>query len=230
MRIGFCDDEPEARKQAIAICRQVMEEEGLPWEPVEFASGQEVLDYKGRLDLLLLDMEMPGLGGVAVKERLEAAGVETGIVYLTSHQEWMKEAFGRNVIAFAEKRKIHWELLKYLKEAIRKWNENIVLDNGISSREILYIVAENGYERAYLADGREMLQFRMGIKVLEQKLLPAGFLKIHRGCLVNLHYVDSIKNHVVYIGETQLPVAVRLRTEVKRQYEDFCRKHAGYYG
>ena len=64
-----------------------------------FADGSEllraVLEGPGEADLVILDLEMPGLGGLETVRRLRACGIELPVVALTGHRDEVRlqEAF-----------------------------------------------------------------------------------------------------------------------------------------
>lgn len=71
------------------------------------------------MECSFLDIEMGKISGIEVKDQLLEKNCETQIVFLTSHSECMKEAFGRNVVGFIEKKNITDELSVILKNIQR---------------------------------------------------------------------------------------------------------------
>jgi len=54
-----------------------------------FSSAESFLDASGWIDqdCLIVDIHMPGLSGLAMQERLAAAGVAVPIVFITAHDD-----------------------------------------------------------------------------------------------------------------------------------------------
>ena len=74
----------------IAICDDVIE---------DFLNAPD----SSQFHLLFLDIEMKGLTGIELKTLLEKTNPSIFIVFTTTHEEMMPEAFGRNVISFLTK-------------------------------------------------------------------------------------------------------------------------------
>ena len=101
MTIGICDDEEIIRWELKRICNQLLVERDLCCEIIEFQNGMELLSFSKCLDILILDIEMSGVGGIEVKNRLQSLKRDVIIIYVTSHDEMMGEAFGLNEIGRA---------------------------------------------------------------------------------------------------------------------------------
>ena len=100
MKIGICDDDPKTREQLNNLCHKL----GYI-DTYQFDSGEELLssDICHSLTLVFLDIEMNGMTGIEVKNILEQKCPFTLIIFNTSHEEQIKDAFGRNVISFISK-------------------------------------------------------------------------------------------------------------------------------
>lgn len=77
MVIGICDDDKVIRKQIKHICEQVLNAKCMDNRIIEFTNGREVIDNEEKLGLLILDIEMPILDGIRVKENFQQMGEET---------------------------------------------------------------------------------------------------------------------------------------------------------
>lgn len=219
MRIGICDDEDMMRQEIRKICNQSLMEYDLNCEFVEFQDGMEVLRFAERLEILLLDIEMPGIDGIEVKNRYGFMDSNVLIIFVTRHRERMREAFGHNVVAFVEKKYMKRDLPVKLASALRKVARFVILDGGIDSRDVVYIHTERIYCKVLLADGCERI-LRIPMRELESELADVGFVRVHRSYLVNMQYVDEVDDSVVYILSQKIPVSARNRTKVKKAYEN----------
>ena len=75
---------------------------------MSYGSGEDLLrdcisGTLGRVDLLLLDIEMGDIDGITIKNRLGKQGNVKNILFVTNHAEVMQEAFGINVVGFLNK-------------------------------------------------------------------------------------------------------------------------------
>ena len=219
MFIGICDDDNIMRERIERVCKDVTKKYNEETIIKKYKDGQEITDQN--IDILILDIEMPMVGGIAVKEKLENAKSNTVIIFATSHEEMMAQAFGVNVIGFVTKKYIEDQLPVVLERAL-KIVRGTVLIEGIDSRNIEYIKSE------HLTDGQEFL-LRESMKALEDRLETVGFIKIFRGCLVNMEQVEEMKNGKVYMhGGTVLQISSRLKASVEKKYTSFCIENARF--
>ena len=98
-RVFVVDDDQSVRKALSRLLRT----EGLDVEV--FASGDEVLARADEAGCFVLDLQMPGLSGLDVHERLLGAGQCPSIVYLTGHGDVRSsvEAMRSGAVDFLEK-------------------------------------------------------------------------------------------------------------------------------
>ena len=90
------------RESVEAVCKQVAnsyKDENIIIET--FTDGKEVLE--GEYDILILDIEMENLDGISVKNNFQSRKKDTIIIFVTSHDEMMNQAFGVNVMGFVTK-------------------------------------------------------------------------------------------------------------------------------
>ena len=86
-------------------------------DPLAFLAGFDRRD----IGAIVLDVRMPGLGGLALLERLVADGVDLPVVMLTGHGtvEMCRRAFKTGAAEFLEKPVDDEQLLEALQQAVR---------------------------------------------------------------------------------------------------------------
>ncbi len=233
MRIGICDDEGEMRKQIRQMCQEVLRRNRMSGDFVEFASGKEVAEYGDKLDYLILDIEMPGMDGIEVKEKFQLEGEETLIIYVTSYQEYVRKAFGKNVYDFVDKVDLTKELPRVFENAIRMQSRFVMIDGYINSKDVVYISVDHNYVDIFLMDG-ERIFLRKPMKEMEELLKQVDFARVHRKYLVNFRWVKSIsEKHVKMLFGTGEEVEVDLRGKIRKNvielYKDYVKRNARYY-
>lgn len=225
MIIGICDDELLMRKQEEEICRQTIMKYAEDDIVIEtFSDGAEVEDKD--LDILVLDIEMNGIDGISVKNMFQKKNRDTIIIFVTSHDEMMYQAFGINVIGFVTKKYLKDQLPVMLDTAIKKVMSTVLVD-GVDSRKICYIEAEHVYNILHMADGEE-ISVRISSGELEEMLKGVGFVRTHRAYLVNLAYVERIREKTIIVDEEEIPVSSRLKSRIKHEYDRYCKENARF--
>ena len=105
--IAVCDDSSNVR-EFIKDCADVFfGEKGFRYTVMFYRSGDDLLEKLATkeltINLLFLDIEMPGTDGIKVKEALEENKFVEKIIFVTSHTETMQLAFGMKVVGFLGK-------------------------------------------------------------------------------------------------------------------------------
>lgn len=113
IRIGICDDSDHDRHYLKSIIKNYFKGREIEPEIVEYGSGEEFF-RKPDVEILFLDIEMNALDGIMVKNELQKLQAETRIVFTTSHNDLMRDAFGKQVFGFLVKRVSPKEVEKYL--------------------------------------------------------------------------------------------------------------------
>lgn len=100
MKVIYVDDE---RLAAAAFMRMAEGIAGL--EITTFDSPLKALEYAGRnpVDLAFLDIEMPGINGIALAEKLHALDPNTGVVFVTAYKQYALDAFGADALGYLMK-------------------------------------------------------------------------------------------------------------------------------
>ena len=105
MKVCICDDLAEELELLKAACQTFFAERNVQAEIVCTQDPEHPIKHE--YDLLILDVEMPKKKGTAVKDQL--MGRERPlIIFATSYQENIVDAFGTNVIGFLAKPLV-WE-------------------------------------------------------------------------------------------------------------------------
>lgn len=172
-----------------------------------------------QVDLLLLDIEMPGMSGLELLKQL--GNKRPLIIFTTAKKDYAVEAFELNVVDYLVKP----ITLPRLKQAVEKASETIesnkedvkveeqgfvfVKDNGILKRisidDILFLEAMGDYVKVHTA-----LKFHVvhaTLKSIEEKLPGSKFIRVHRSYIVAINKIDYIQEGTISIGKTTIPVA-----------------------
>lgn len=223
MLIAICDDDKEFVDEVLLICKECIQDRS---KIVTFYDGKELLEYSEDIDLIILDIEMPNINGIEVKNEIQKINDKTLIIFVTNHCEFVMDAFGINVLGFIVKNKLKVQLPMMLETASQTLNKYIMIDE-FNSRDVLYIKSEHNYGKLMLSNGKTYM-VRTSMKQLEEKLIHYNFLRIHREYIVNMIWVENFYEDKIKVSGEKLPVATRLRGKVKKEYRKFCKGNARY--
>lgn len=232
IRIAVCDDDIDIRNSMHSSCCRVLEGLSISHEILDFDSGAKLLEYSGdAIALLFLDIEMPGMDGIEVKNSLENDSNVKNIVFVTSHPEPMQKAFGKKTIGYELKPIDDDVVSRYIERVINEQDEYhyISIPNGknpfrILESKIICIEGSGNYSYIYKAD-REKLLFTIKLKDLELSLSASNIVRIHKSYFVNLRHVRSIdKNTLRLDNDVNLTIGRSYMQAFREAYQNFVNK------
>lgn len=227
MRICICDDEVRDRECIGKHCEDFFRKKGVTYEISMTGDAKGALEVVERTDLLVLDIELPGMDGITLKNQMQRSK-QCMILFVTSHDEMMPEAFGMNVLGFVEKRNLSFKLYRYLTQAVNMMGRDVLIDGKYHSFQIVMIHSEREYCCLYFEDGMTAL-VRSSLKNMEQKLEESDFVRVSRDWLVHMKYLECIEKKEVCVAGRWLPVTRGCREQLYKDYERYCERNARYY-
>lgn len=224
LRIAICDDDINARDALHIQLESILMEET---EKIvyEFVSGQTavnwLLKHPGEIDLLFLDVEMPGLNGMETAEKIREFDKNMILVFVTGYTDYVFDGYRVGALDYVIKPAVKERLSEIMKrvraQIFSQSEENFVFQNidgtyRFSYEEILYFYSE----RRQVTVVTERGDFTFYGKLGEVENQTGGeFVRIHQRYLVNGKKVSHIGNASLLIGEgeneTELPISRGLR-------------------
>ena len=198
LKVFIVDDEEPARERLKELLGDIAAEvaTSVVGEARHGVEALELLPASGA-ELVLLDIKMPGMGGLEVARHLAALEHPPRIVFVTAHDRHAVEAFELNALDYLLKpvraerlaaalRKAsvpEGEKLAKAAEAPREYlsvteRNRIVL---VPVRDILFLRAEQKYVTVRTRAREHLIE--EPLVVLEREF-AARFVRIHRNCLV----------------------------------------------
>ncbi|HEV3222042.1 MAG TPA: LytTR family DNA-binding domain-containing protein [Puia sp.] len=181
------------------------------------------------VDLLLLDIEMPGMSGLELTKNLVKK--RPVIIFITSKKEYAADAFDLNVVDYIIKpvsgsRFIQAidkarEILASNKEVVNLKEDEFIFirDSNIIRRlkldDILFVEAMGDYVKLYTLE--KFYAIHATLKAVEERLPASRFLRVHRSYLVAINKIDSMEGGVLIINRKPLPVADAYRSALNKR-------------
>lgn len=174
-------------------------------------------------DLLILDIDMPGLTGLQLMKSLTR---KPYVIFISSYTQFALEAFDVDAIDFIKKPLAPERLLRAIDKVRHLIELRETLSGPMESKaaeadsffirenhayirivysDVLYIESLADFVKIHLANGTEKLAL-VNLKNLEQQLPGHLFLRISRSYMVNKQKVTTVQPDTVSIGKIQLPV------------------------
>jgi DNA-binding LytR/AlgR family response regulator len=181
------------------------------------------------VDLLLLDIEMPGMTGLELTRDL--GDMRPLIIFCSSKKEYAADAFDLNVVDYLVKpvttaRFVQAidkarEIAESTKEEVKlKADEFIFIrDSNIVKRlrldHILYAEAMGDYVKLYTPE--RFYAVHTTLRAVEERLPASNFLRVHRSYLVAVDKIDTLDGGALVVNGKPLPVADAYRAALNRR-------------
>jgi len=228
MNIYICDDEKKIVEDIAALVAVYCKDCHIE----KFHLGTELVAslLNEACDILLLDIDMPGMSGMEVAKGLAALKKKPLLIFVTSHDELVYESFQYHPYGFVRKRFYKEELPKLLNECeseLKKGQEHFSFraegkDVRLLISEIMYFEAEANYLWIYTNDCE--YRFRSTLTAVDNLLKSAGFIRIHKGFLVNQKAVRTINSEEAELVDgTRLPMGKTYVEEARRELMRYMR-------
>ena len=221
LRIGICDDTAAARENLRLLCLKHFRLE----EPefFEFSTGDGAVrwlkGHPGALDLLFLDIEMPGRSGMEAAEAIRAFDREVLLAFVTSYTDSVYDGYAVGAVGYLVKPVSEEKLSSLLDRAAAALEQRApavyTLRNAqgmfkVPLREILYAASDR--RQVTLTTSRGDYTFYGKLDDVAAQL-GAGFVRIHQRYLVNARAVSAVVGASVQVGEARLPISRSLHQQ-----------------
>ncbi len=216
LRILIVDDEQPARTKI----RSFLKQEECIDTVLETSNGIEAVNtiQNEILDLVFLDIQMPGMNGFQV---IETIGVEAmpAVVFVTAYDQYAIHAFEVQAVDYLLKPfdkerfqkafqrtlnlmqidKNYKVIIKGILQEIQKntkYSNRIMVNvQGryifINTNDIFYLSTEGNYVQLHTKQDNYLIH--SSLSSMEEKLDPSKFVRIHRFFLVNIDYIKEIQ-------------------------------------
>jgi two-component system, LytTR family, response regulator len=200
----------------VATCRNAME-------------AAEVLQ-KEAVDLIFLDIQMPGLSGLQFLQSLNNPPM---VIFVTAYKDYAFEGFNLNAIDYLLKPVSFERFLKACNKAHDLYNLQQKSTTPATPRdyffvyveynlvkviisEILYIESMKDYVKIFITSSSKPVITKASLKAMEEKLAGHRFVRIHKSYIVPVDKITAIKRDLVVIDKLELPLSEGYKGDVEK--------------
>lgn len=175
------------------------------------------------IDLLFLDIQMPGLTGI---QFLEGLTHKPMVIFVSAYQQYAIEGFNLDVIDYVLKPISFERFLKACNKALDYFKSSKINSKNteepakdyifihadyslmkVMLDDILYVEGLKDYIKIHLSSQKYPIVCRMTMKTIEEKLPSNQFFRVHKSYIVSLKKMESIRNQKIKIGENYIPLS-----------------------
>ena len=226
MNIAICDDIVECREKLMTLLIPYIEKYSLHIEV--FETGEAFISSLERginYAIIFLDIELKGMSGLEVAQRIREKQDNTIIIFVTGYVNYVSDTFrlgafqfltkpiNENDFAYDFERAIHTYQTQHRRYVVR-WRDT---NTSVEYNKIYYIEAYNRHLFIHTTSGEYECVGKLSDEYA--KLKPYGFARCHQGYLVNLSKIKQIdKKTVCMVNEENVPISRQLRSAFLEQF------------
>lgn len=204
-RIALCDDQPQALSLLSALAREWGKARGFALQLACFQGAEALLFQLSdeSYDILLLDIEMPGMDGVSLarKVRLEDGNVQ--IIFVTGYSDYIAQGYEVEALHYLMKPVDREKLFSVLDRAVEKLRKNerpLLLELAgetvrLPLRELRYLEVRRNFVTLH---AREEYTVKKPLTEFEERL-DERFFRTGRSFIVNLMYIQKITRTDIFL-------------------------------
>lgn len=235
LKVLICDDDVNITNKVQTLIDEIKNKYRCDFEITVRNSGEFVMGENSYYDIAIVDIEMPGISGLELSEKLKSANPDVLIIVLTSFSNYLDSAMKIQVFRYLSKpidvERFNRNFLEAI-EANKEISKQIIIQNSdsvytVKTKDILYI--ENQKHGSVVVTKQR--KFDTNKKPIEwDKIInqPNCFVFSHKSFLVNLQNVVNFNKHsATFQCGSDL---VEIQCVSQRKYTDFKNKFFAFAG
>lgn len=183
------------------------------------------------IDLVFLDIQMPGFTGIELIKTMKSM---PKVIITTAYRDYAIESFELDVVDYLLKpipfdrfvkavnkfyqsnTNSEFSIVSKDKEALV---ESYILVRGnrkmhkVNLSQVMMVESLKDYVKIYTSHDK-FIVVNQQISFLEEKLPPETFIRIHRSYIVSVNHIDSFTSTTVEIGKRELPIGRNYKCKV----------------
>ena len=221
VKIAIVEDEDIYTDQLQSFMAKFSDEYDIETKTEVFRDGDEIVEgYKGGFDIILMDIQMQFMDGMTAAEKIREMDSEVIIIFITNMTQYAIRGYEVDALDYMVKPVEYFSFSQKLLRAIGRIRKKdghymtIPIESGVKKirvEEIFYLETF-GHRIVYHKKNGD-IESRGTMKELEEVLEPYGFYRIAKSYLVNMRYVDGVRNGNCIVAEKELQISRKKRKE-----------------
>lgn len=181
-----------------------------------------------KIDLVFLDIEMPGLSGLRLLKDMQDKPM---VIFITAYRKYAVDGYDLDVLDYLVKPVSFERFLKAANKAL-EYQELHQKERGPSAHfpdfifvqseykltkvfvhEILYVEGLGNYVKIHLSASSRPILSKLSMKSIGEKLPVGKCARVHKSFIVMMDKITSVHHDSIMIGETEIPLSRFYRDE-----------------
>lgn len=228
MKIAICDDEEFFLNRLYEHLINILEEEQNNID--RYSGGNALLDsfYEHKYDIIILDIEMPGLNGIETAMEIRNIDRNVMIAFLTSYEDFAIEGYKVRAERYILKQQPDYMYREQIKGIFNDYNQDhkkfkYSNNNSSFSARLSDIIYFEVYNRQIVVHTSEQeFKFYGKISDLEIKYKGDGFIKVGKSYLINASYIKFIDgNDIIMKNGQRFLMGRTVKNQVIEEYLNY---------
>lgn len=231
IRIAIVEDEKKAADLLSAYLTSYSEENCVQFEIEVFGSGESFISaYKYDYEIILMDIEMPGIDGLETARRLRAIDNDAVLLFVTNMAQYALKGYEVDAVDYAVKPVSYPDFAMKIKKALRFVNKKtdreltVFSVDGLTKikvSDIYYVEVILHYLIYHTSEGN--IKVRGSLKESERELIKYGFARCNSCYLVNMQHIKAVRGFMLAVAGDEIAISRSKKT-------DFMKSYAKYIG
>ena len=230
IRTLIVEDEPDEAQRLTEFVRRYGNAHAETFQITWIKSAMEMLSDKGHYDLVLLDIDLPGISGVEAAQLMRVYDETTPIIFVTNLAKYAVKGYEVGATGFIIKPVSWGNLSMNLDRALRTIKQNVgrsvmvSTDDGmrvIPFSQIIYVEV-TGHRLTYHLEDGSTLETRGSLGQIEDQLAGTPIIRTAKSCLANMDKIMLVRPQGMQMvnGEV-LPISRTRKREVMDAVTDY---------
>ena len=214
-RIAVVEDDPSYSNRLKGYITDFEREYGENFQITIFSDGLEIAEnYTAAYDIILMDIEMKHMDGMATAKRIRALDKGVIIIFITNSAQFALQGYEVEALSYILKPISYFAFSQEMKRAVKRVKERLSFflhvpqKDGMVRLDVskLCYVESVGHNVIYHMETAEIIN-RETLKSVEQKLAGQNFSRCNNGFLVNLAFVEKVDRDQVIVAGQALQIS-----------------------
>lgn len=229
MKLAVVDDEKKATDLIESYVKRFENENEIEILMNIFHNPNDFLEqYTSDYDLVMMDVEMPGLNGIETAKELRRMDDRVLLMFITNMAQYAVNGYEVEAIDYVIKPLSYADFAMKMQKAfryvLRNKDNKIVLHTSdgftnLSISDIYYVEVIRHYLVYHTAVGDYTVRGVM--KETEEKLLPYHFIRCNHGYLVNMKYVEGLNGNMLRVAGDEITISRNKKSEFLDEFAKY---------